>query len=257
MPNPANVTSPINIHGFGRSGTTLLQNLLGFYPFIQVCNETIGLVFHAHRGGELLLGSYDKEALGQPGDGRVGGRAVHAAFCSILASSKPVWCQKLGGIPNTVVWGSLTVDADREYAARPYAFPYAWYWRALRQSFPLSVDLLILRNWREIVASRVNYSQYDPRDMVESLTVYLNMMAHPDSRFDHVFRLEHLVAAPEDGMQRVCAVLGIEYDPGSLRAMDWYAAGGRSDLAAARKRDSPGARVTMRSALLSTRSPGQ
>jgi hypothetical protein len=71
--------------------------------------------------------------------------------------------------------------------------------------------------------------------MVESLTAYLNIMSYPDSRFDLVFCLEQLVAAPEDVVQRVCAVLGIGYDPACLRAMDWYAAGGRSDLAAARE----------------------
>jgi len=235
MPNPTNVISPINIHGFGRSGTTLLHNLLGCYRFIQVCGETPGLVFHAHRGGELLLGSHDKEAVGQPHDGRVGGRAVHALFCALLASSKPVWCQKLGGIPNSVVWQELVVDADREYAARPYEFPYAWYWRALRQSFPLSTDLLILRGWRDIVASRVNYSKYDPREMVEGLAVYLNLLAHPASHFDAVFRLEQLVEAPEKIMGRVCDVIGITYDPACLAAMNWYAAGGRNNLAAARE----------------------
>jgi hypothetical protein len=234
MPNPINVTSPINIHGIGRSGTSLLQNLLGHFPFIQVCNETIHLVFNAYRGGELLLGSNDKETLGQSGDRRAGGQVVHAALCTLQASSKRAWCQKLGGIPNTVVWETIVVEADRKHCAYPYAFPFEWYWRVLQQSFPLSIDLLILRNWREIVASRVNYSHYDPLVMVKDLTVYLNMMAHQDSRFDFVFRLEQLTAEPEDVMNRVCTVLGIKYDPACLTAMDWYAAGGRSDLATAR-----------------------
>lgn len=53
--------------GFGRSGTTLLQNILGATGFIQVCNETAGLVFGCYRGGELLLPSDDKEAPGGAG----------------------------------------------------------------------------------------------------------------------------------------------------------------------------------------------
>jgi hypothetical protein len=234
MPNPTNAISPINIHGFGRSGTTLLQNLLGHYPFIQVCNETIHLVFHAYRGGELLLGSNDKETLGRPHDGKAGGQVVRGALCTLQASSKPIWCQKLGGIPNTITWAPLMTDADYKHSARPYPFPYAWYWQVLRESFPLSNDLLILRNWREIVASRVKYSKYNPRDMVEALTIYLNMMSHPESRFDLVFRLEELTASPADIMQKICTVLGIEYDDACLRMMEWYAAGGRSDLATAR-----------------------
>ncbi len=235
MPNPANVASPINIHGIGRSGTTLIQNLLGCYSFIQVCSETPGLVFHAHRGGELLLGSHDKEALGLPGDGRVAARAVQAALCTLLASPKPVWCQKLGGIPNSIVWDGLITDEDRDYATLPYPFPYAWYWRVLRQAFPLSVDLLTLRDWRDVVMSRANYSDYRPLDTLEGLAVYLNLMAHPDSRISLAYRFEDLSAAPEQVMRRVCHALGISYDPQGLRAMDWYASGGRSDLAAARE----------------------
>ena len=234
MPNPANVISPINIHGIGRSGTTLIQNLLGCFPFIQVCNETPGLVFHAHRGGELLLGSHDKEALGLPGDGRAGPRAVHAAMCALLASPKPVWCQKLGGIPNSLSWNGLITEADRDYAAEPYPFPYAWYWRVLRHSFPLSTDLLTLRGWRDVVMSRANYSDYRPLEMVETLAVYLNLVAHPDSRVGIAYRLEELTQAPQQVMIRICNVLGITYDAKCLRAMEWYAAGGRSDLRAAR-----------------------
>ncbi len=235
MPNSSNISSPINIHGIGRSGTTLIQNLLGRYAFIQVCNETQALVFHAHRGGELLRGSHDKEALGLPGDPRVGVRSVHAVFCTLLASSKPIWCQKTGGIPNSIVWDPLITEADRDYASEPYAFPYAWYWRVLRESFPLSTDLLTLRNWRDVVMSRANYSGYKPFETLESLAVYLNLMAHADSRIDFAYRLEELSAEPERIMFQICNVLGITYDESSLLAMEWYAAGGRGDLSVARK----------------------
>lgn len=237
MPNPTNVASPINIHGIGRSGTTLLQNLLGRYPFIQVCNETSGLVFHAHRGGELLTGSHDKEALGLPGDMRIAARSVHATFCSLLASGKPIWCQKLGGLPNTVVWQTLITEADRDYASAPYPFPYAWYWRVLRQSFPFSTDLVTFRNWRDVIMSRKVFSGYDPRETLDALAVYLNLMAHPDGKIDVAYRLEELSSAPEAVMARICEVLGLTYDPTCLVAMDWYAVGSRSDLNTARQAD--------------------
>ena len=234
MPNPSNVASPINIHGIGRSGTTLIQNLLGRFPYIQVCNETPGLLFHASRGGELLSGSHDKESLGLPGDERVAVRAVHAVFCALLASNKPVWCQKLGGLPNTVVWETLITEADRDYAATPFAFPYAWFWRVLRQSFPLSTDLLTLRNWRDVVVSRATFSSYKPLDTLQGLAVYLNLMAHPDARIDVAYRLEELSSDPEPVMRRICDALGITFDAQCLQAMDWYAAGGRHSLGAAR-----------------------
>jgi hypothetical protein len=233
VPNPANVAYPINIHGLGRSGTTLLQNLLGCYPFIQVCNETLHLWSHAYRGGELMTASHDKEAVGIPGDGRLGPTAVRTLFCALMPSAKPAWCQKLGGIPNSVVWTMMST-ADRDHAATPYAFPYAWYWSALRSSFPHSIDLLILRDWRNTIVSRAKYSDFDPLCVAADLAVYLHLMAHPGSRIDHVVRLEELIAGPATVMKSICDTIGITYDESCLQALNWYAAAGRQDIAEAR-----------------------
>jgi len=127
MPNHANVAGPINIHGIGRSGTTLLQNILASSGFIQTCNETAGAVFSCYRGGQLLNPSVDKEATGRPGDAAVAVKAVHAALVATLPSQKPCWCQKVGGIPNWVVWENLIRESDLDYAAEPFCFPYEWY----------------------------------------------------------------------------------------------------------------------------------
>jgi hypothetical protein len=235
MPNNANVASPINIHGFGRSGTTVLQNILGQTGFIQVCNETAPLVFNCYRGGELLLPSHDKSVAGLPGDGSAPVRAVHAAFCATMASGKSAWCQKLGGIPNSVVWENLITDADRGFAHLPYEFPYGWYWRALRHCFPQSRDILILRDWRDIVASRVDYSGYKPADVARDLAVYWMAIAHPESRFDHVLRQPDLASAPEATVAQLFAALGLQYEERYLGALGWYASGKTRTLDEGRK----------------------
>lgn len=238
MPNATNVTAPINIHGFGRSGTTLLQNLLGATGFIQVCNEPMGLLFHSFRGGETMVASHDKEITGLPHDHRAPVRAVHAAYAALLPSSKPGWCQKLGGIPNTIVWDTLISEEDRAYAAEPYAFPYAWWWRCVQTSFPLSQDLLTLRAWRNVLVSRVKLIGGDAVRVTEDLAVYYNLMAHPAAHFDMTMRLEDLAKDPAKTTIQLCRTLGITYKPDYLRAMEWYASGSRErDLASARDKN--------------------
>lgn len=235
MPNPQNISSPINIHGFGRSGTTVLQNILGAAGFIQVCNETAPLVFNCYRGGELLLPSHDKEVIGLPGDASAAVQAVHAAFCSTLQSRKSSWCQKLGGIPNSVVWDAIKTDEDRAYATLPYEFPYAWYWRVLKTVFPHSLDILILRDWRDIVASRVEYSGYAPISVASDLAVYWTAMAHPDAKLDHIVNLTDLAKTPHHVISRIFELLGLSFDEATLDAMDWYASGTGRDLVQSRE----------------------
>lgn len=235
MPNRSNVTAPINIHGFGRSGTTVLQNLLGQTGFIQVCNETAPLVFNCYRGGELLLPSHDKESPGLPGDGSAAVQAVHSAFCGAVPSSKHSWCQKLGGIPNSVVWELLITDEDRAYAATPYAFPYGWYWKVLGSCFPHARHVLILRDWRDIVASRVDYSGFEATDVARDLAVYWQAMAHPAARIDHVIRMKDLAGTPHQTVHALFAALGLQYQESYLRALDWYASSRGRDLVETRK----------------------
>ena len=152
MPNAENISAPTNIHGIGRSGTTLLQNILGATGDLQICNETPPLVFAPYRGGELTPGSADRDAA----PASAGVAAVHAALCAVLPSGKRRWCQKLGGIPKFIGWDMIN-DADRHYATEPYPFPYTWYWQVLRESFPDSTDVLILRDYRDVIISRHQY----------------------------------------------------------------------------------------------------
>ncbi len=226
MPNPTNVMAPINIHGSGRSGTTLLQNILGTSGFIQICNETNDFVCGCWRAGELLNPTHDRQANG--GVVAWTTRALHAALCAALPSDKPSWCQKLAGLPKDIAWDRLISEEDLAYAPE-HPFPYAWYWRALSQAFPHSSDVLILRDYRDVVVSRNLLSQWDPVEIGKDIAILYNLMAHPANRIGHVIRLEHLVAAPQDVICILCNYLGVAYHDRYVDAMSWYAvpSGGR------------------------------
>jgi hypothetical protein len=166
MPNAINVSAPINIHGFGRSGTTLAQNILGATGFIQTCNEMALFVFGAFRAGQVGVPSDDKELPGRPNDMILPVRAVHGAMCSAFPSSKPSWSQKLGGIPNQIVWNMVT-EADRNFVPTPYHFPYQWYWDAVRSLFPLSKNILMIRDYRDVIVSGMKLFGSTPVDLAK------------------------------------------------------------------------------------------
>jgi hypothetical protein len=221
MPNATNVTAPVNIFGIGRSGTTLLQNILGTSGFIQICNETNDFVCGCWRAGELLNPSHDRQATGDKDAWTT--RALHAALCAALPSEKPSWCQKLAGIPKDINWDILISADDLAYAPE-LPFPYEWYWRAISRAFPHSSDVLIVRDYRDVVISWNLRSQWAPKSIGEDIALHYNLMAHAASRIRHVIRLEALVAQPESVIFALCDFLGIQYASSFLEAMNWYAA---------------------------------
>lgn len=223
MPNPINVNAPINIHGFGRSGTTLAQNILGYTGFIQSCNEMAQFVFCAFRAGEVGVPSNDKELPGRPGDMMLPVRAVHGAMCSAYPSSKASWSQKLGGIPNQVVWNMVT-QADRDHALKPYPFPYQWYWDVVRSAFPLSKNILMMRDYRDVLISGMKLFGSAPTALAADLAVYYNILSHPDSLIGHVVQFEDLAQNPERTISDLFTYLGLRYSKELLGATGAYAA---------------------------------
>jgi hypothetical protein len=233
VPNVRNVEAPINLHGVGRSGTTLLQNLLGATGDVQICNELASLVFCTYRGAEVALTSDDRDiSAADAGPGA----AVHAALCAIMPSDKTHWCQKLGGLPKDICWTMTDCD-DRAYASEPFPFPYRWFWKVLATSFPSSKDVLILRDYRDIIVSRHLHSGWHPDDIAADVAIYLNIMAHRAAKIDCVIKYEDLVSAPDETIHRLVSCLGLTGGETAMRAMAWHASpSSGEDLAAARSR---------------------
>jgi hypothetical protein len=234
MPNDRNISSPINLHGIGRSGTTLLQNVLGTTGLVQVCNEIGALVFCCYRGVEVALGSDDREPT--ISDTATPGSVARAALRTMMPSSKPYWCQKLGGLPTYICWDMIE-ECDREYALEPYSFPYRWFWKVLRTSFPDSKDVLILRDYRDIIISRHLFSGWGLDNIACDLAVYFNLMAHHAAKVDYVLRYEDLVTMPQDTVRRLFDFLALPGEVTAVQALHWHAsASNGEDLSAARER---------------------
>jgi hypothetical protein len=233
VPNARNVEAPINLHGIGRSGTTLLQNLLGAVGDVQICNELASLVFCSFRGAEVALTSDDTDAAAAEAGPTA---AVHAALCAVMPSNKTHWCQKLGGLPKDICW-TMTESDDLEYASEPFPFPYRWFWHVLATSFPLSKDVLILRDYRDIIVSRHLHSGWDLDDIAADVAIYFNITAHQAAKIDCVIKYEDLVAAPDETIHRLVSHLGLTGEEMAMRALSWHASPSMGEsLAAARSR---------------------
>ena len=219
MPQQNNIEAPINIHGIGRSGTTLLQNVLGQSPDIQTCNETAGLIYCTWRAGESALLSSDTDAPVAPGG--LPCRLVHMALLAAMPSRKRRWTQKLGGLPNQVVWDSITAD-DLDYASTPFRFPYTWYWRVQRTAFPASRDVLIIRDYRDVVVSRALFSQWNAPATAAAVAVYFNILSHPAAKIDHCVKFDDLVGDPPEATVALFRAVGADLPESPLRAFDTY-----------------------------------
>ena len=116
------------------------------------------------------------------------------------------------------------------------AFKEVWaneFYPAMRRSFPGTKCLLIIRDPRSVVASKVATSEPYPLSFMGRhwrklawVTAYLRD-AYPDDVL--VMRYEDLVGAPESHVRRLCDFFGVAYDPSLLntslykdgRQRDW------------------------------------
>ncbi len=200
---------------------------------VQICNELASLVFCTYRGAEVALTSDDTDISAADAGPKA---AVQAALCAVMPSDKTHWCQKLGGLPRDICW-TMTDCEDQAYATEPFRFPYRWFWEVLATTFPSSKDVLILRDYRDIIVSRHFHSGWRPDDIAADVAVYFNMMAHQAAKIDCVIKYEDLVVAPDETIHRLASCLGLQGEEIAMRALAWHASpSGGENLASAKSR---------------------
>ncbi|MBL8806871.1 MAG: sulfotransferase [Rhodospirillales bacterium] len=110
---------------------------------------------------------------------------------------------------------------------------------ALAHGYPDARFLLIIRDPRDVVASALGFLSIDPSQVGHVLSMLrhwrkvvalaIHYSAHSDfaGRFAAV-RYEDVVRQPEVEMHRICALLGVEWDPATISVADFkdYNSGG-------------------------------
>lgn len=94
----------------------------------------------------------------------------------------------------------------------------------MNNSFPFSKNILIFRDWRDVLISRYRFSGHRPIDIARDIAIYLNIVSHASARLDSLVAYESLVTRPDDILPTICDTLGISYDMSYLSPLRWHAA---------------------------------
>jgi tetratricopeptide (TPR) repeat protein len=200
---PDDAPVPVFIVGLFRSGTTVLERLLGGHPQVSAGGETLAfttaLRLAADDGGRELMDlrllqralALDHEALG----------AAFMAASSWRAHGRRVWSEKL---PSNFINLGLIARA----------LPRARFVHVQRA--PVDV---CFSNLRVLYGGLCPYS-YDQRELAAYHRDYARLMAHWHAVLgERLLAVSHasLIAAPERELRRVAAHCGLEFDAAMLR----------------------------------------
>lgn len=225
MPNPSNVSSPINLYGVGRSGTSLLMDLFARVPWIQNCNETLGLVFGAWSGALFSEFSHDRTGVGVA-KRHFAINAVHGALVGAMPTDKAVWAQKLAGIPNNFVWEPYITAQDKATFGDLYSFPFALYKEVIAASFPNAVNVLVVRDPLEVALSRQDFSGWDRSSVLIDVAVAMRTFELIKDRFSFIVHYGALKHRDSAYVQAIFDSLGVPFDERVMAAYDRVHAAG-------------------------------
>lgn len=196
MPNHDNVTSPITLVSFGRSGSSLIANAFERHPEFSNAGETANLIIGTWRAVELanpVLNASIEDSRYVTGDMRAA-RTVRQALITTVPSDRPRWFQKPIGVP-VILSQNLSYD-DWDTAA-------SWYWKIFTESFPDARYFTILRNPFDVILSARAYWGYDEGSLWWSLGLMSHLLAHPSSPVNYAIKFEDLTQNPKAA---ICAL---------------------------------------------------
>lgn len=214
--------------GMHRSGTTLLTNMLNSHPQLVATPENEFILF-------TLQGFYEKD-FSDP--------AIVNSFLSIF--DQPFNREMSIWKPAETISTSISQRTKKDFANvcrevylnYPFAQDktnvkciidknpsYSLYIDKLHRVFPNAKYIILARDFRDNVLSRMKYGQ--ERSSVFNLGMMLNF--YYDRIFDTVkkyglshfiLRYEDLVARPEEVLKQLCEYLGVTYSPEMLHFQD-------------------------------------
>jgi len=201
--------APIFIVGMARTGTTLLERMLGSHSAITAAGETMYLPMAVHEAGR-----------GSPQ------RLIDPAALRAAASQDPaaIGQRYLARVRTSVG------DAARFTEKFPLNFLYVGF---IRMVFPKARIVCLRRgaldtclaSFRQLFALNFPYFRYalSLEDTAEYIGLFEDLMAHWDNIAPGAIcqvRYEDLVRAPEPELRRLLAALDLEFEPDMLNFVD-------------------------------------
>lgn len=207
MPTELNINAPLTLISYGRSGTSLISNIMGMSSDIHFVGETAGLIFFTALGLEV---SKDVVDLSHPDFKAKGPECIRQLFLRLFQSEKARWFQKPIGIPeafNTLF--NKTTDEKN-----------IWYWNVLKETFPDALYLTVLRNPIDVAVSSVLYWGYNVPDTMNQLARMAEIITHPLSLISYAVLYDNLVEQPQREISELCRWAHLDYSDDMLKALD-------------------------------------
>lgn len=216
------------IVGMGRSGTTMLTNILNLNPKVIACPENEFILFTAHH---FKNADFTNEAIV---DEFV--KLFDYRFSKIISfwKPKPELKNSISSLKNK----SFANVCKQVYLHYPFAKNnheniwiidknpiYSLYMDDLNQLFPESKFIVLTRDYRDNILSRKKFS--DKQSSLYTLAVSWNYFydsifksIHKNKLDYTLLRYEDLVGHPTESLQKLCTFLNIEFDEQMLHFQD-------------------------------------
>ncbi len=208
MPNPQNITEPVTLIAYGRSGTSLLFRAFAARTDTDITGETGNLIFTPWRGLEQVAGltRFGKmEDINQYGE--TAAEIVRHAFLTVYPSDKPIWMQKPIGTP-----------LANEFFGDDVAGFVDWYWEVFNRCFPKARKFSILRHPNDVYLSGKRFWGSKDEDLWRTQWMMYRILGHKAAGLKHVLLYEQLVAEPEAQMRQLMAKIDLPFEERMMTA---------------------------------------
>ncbi len=199
MPNYDNITAPISLIGYERSGTSFISRVFQHHPDVDEVGETANAIFStASMIGEIkgLTRFNDAKAVSAASD------LVRHAFLRLFPSHKIEWIQKPIGLPR--VFG-------REFGYDKFEEFSDWYWAVFYAAFPASRTFSIIRHPYDVFISARKYWNFTDEEIWKTQIAMLKLLCSPQANLKIVLPYQSLVDEPEAAVRQLCEKVGISF----------------------------------------------
>jgi hypothetical protein len=211
------------IVGCGRSGTTLLRNILHTHSKLAVAHEAHFLAPMARDrakytvAGSFDIGSFLTDLLADPNFRRQG--LDEAVLRQTLESAAP----EDFSAAVRVVYGSYA----RAHGDKPYYGDktpgYVKHIPLLAKLFPEASFIHIIRDGRDVALAYIERDEWGPRTVAEAALYWDARVREGRTAGEqlgsgryHEIKYEDLVEHPEEVLRQICRFLGLDFEPSML-----------------------------------------
>ena len=214
MPNADNITRPITLVSYGRSGTSLVHRVLGSHPDVDACGETQPLIFGTWEATSRVRNVIRRDIhlpQGVDFDERCA-KAVRAVFLGHFdAPGKPRWAHKPINLPYTF---------ERRQKDNPRKMDRALdtYWPIMTACFPQATNITVLRHPYDVALSAQAYWGHPIERIWRHVVRMAQVIDHPDSPIRFAVSHARMSQEPEPEIARLLDHVGLSHDPACFAA---------------------------------------